>query len=92
MSDNQIHTTQENKKPSLFTMFMRLIALILGFSGVVLLITGIAEFIVSDLIIGAGLLVAGIWLFKRNRVTYKRSDSDKDTQQGMLLGHLTDND
>ncbi len=92
MSDNQIHTAPENKKPSLLTMFMRLIALMLGFSGVVLLITGIAEFIVSDLIIGTGLFVAAIWLFKRNKVTYKRNTSDKDTQQGVLLGDLTDND
>jgi hypothetical protein len=77
-----------NKGPSVKVMLMRLIAIILGLLGVLLLISLFTDFIVSNLVIGIISLALSVLIFKKNKVTYKMTDADKASHAGMMMGHI----
>ena len=82
----------KRKGPSFGTMFMRLIALICGISGVVMLINVFPAFDVVNLIAGIALLALSVYLFRRNRVHYTMTDEDKGTVQGSMMGQMMSQD
>ena len=84
--------SKTRKGPSFITMFMRLIALICGFAGVVLLINIFVAFDAMELIAGTVLLLLSVYLFRRNRVRYTMTREDKGMVQGTMMGHMMNMD
>jgi hypothetical protein len=80
--------SEKKKGPSFATMFMRLIALICGLVGVVLLINVFVVFDAVELIAGIILLPLSVYLFRRNRVRYTMTQKDKGMVQGSMMGHM----
>ncbi len=83
---------KKQKGPSAKVMLMRFLAIILGFFGVVLLISVFGEFDVIALVIGVVLVALSVLIFKKNKTNYKMTDGDKGSHAGTMMGHIMNMD
>ena len=86
------NNAKANKGPSAKVMLMRFLGIVLGFFGVVMLISLFSEFDFVALIIGIVLIALTILIFKKNKTNYRMTDADKGSHAGTMMGNFMNMD